>query len=455
MRVSVQVTDELRGRNVSVSGLDKGASLPSRLVFGGRACTIAATRAKGPQGTYRLYVSRSIGKAFGLNRNAIIHARVQGTTWYLGPILGLYVDRTASLDRPFGEQTRMFEELTTYGRSLGVHVVILTPGDLQAKCVNRYNTHAECWMVNENLIPDIVIRRSGSFTKSNAEQAKWELLQFQKSGRLHTLPRECSNKWTIHQILSNTTDLKDHLPRTTLCTSAGDLFDAVMARRDVYVKPPGGAQGVSIYHLKRMGKQVQASWERRIVPRQTERVSSVFKPETKLLYRNLSSQMDFQKFWKASRLKRAIVQDTVPLPKVNGAPYDFRWLVQASDSPTIIARVARVGQSGAVTTNIHTGGIAKSAEDLVERAVGCKRRDAMLETMDSIATGVVRTLKHKYGDFAELGIDLALTPAGEIYIFEINATPGRRMLRMVSPGARRLSLELLLEYAIRATGYSG
>lgn len=366
-------------------------------------------------------------------------------------VLGLYVDRVPSPVRPFGEQTRMFEEMSSMSQSFGVTVVVLTPGDVFQRQASVFDDETKVWKRCGNVVPDVVLRRSGAFRSGKRGQAEMELRQLQMQGKLHTLPRNSSNKWTLYQLLSNTEQLRDNLPRTTLCLSGRDLYQAVQARGDVYLKPPGGAQGVSIYHLKRSGSVVQASWERRVVPRLTERLTNTFQPQTRVMEQAIQSEQQLELFWRGLKLKRAIVQDTVSLPKKDGAPFDFRWLVHSSDQPKILARVARIGQPEAITTNIHTGGTAVAAQTVIDEVFGKAKRQRYVTEMDRIAKQVVEALAKRYGAFAEVGIDMALTPDGQVYIFEMNPTPGRRMLRALGPGVRRLSLESLLEYASRAT----
>ncbi|MFD1674628.1 YheC/YheD family protein [Alicyclobacillus fodiniaquatilis] len=456
MRVRVQISQSLHGRSVQLRGFSLGNKNVTELIFGNLVCAVNATANRALEREKPILVlSPSVANAFGLTADTDLHLVQHGSVWRLGPVLGLYVDRLPSKDRPFGEQTHMFEELTTYGQAMGVHVVILSPGDVAQRRVMHFDSARKTWRNHERIFPDIVIRRSGSFAKLNAQKAQRELQQLQEKGRLYTLPRASSNKWTLYQVLSVETSLRPFLPRTTLCTSGRDLYRMVMARKDVYLKPPGGAQGISIYHVQQNGNRTKVQWEKRKVSRNTERYTNVFQPQTELKKALLSTQDEFVGFWRRTGMRRCIVQDTVQLPRLNDSPFDFRWLVQASDNPEVIARVARIGQKNAITTNIHTGGQAKKAEDLIEQAVGKDKTTRYIQQMDDIAMTVVRTLAKRYGAFAEVGIDLAISTSGDIYIFEINPTPGRRMLRMLSPDTRRLSLDSMLEYAIRATGYGG
>lgn len=453
MRVSIAVSSVLSGREVELQGFGADTERPSRLTFGGKAVDISSARLKRGKTGPRLAVSSAVGNAFNLPKECELHVNVLADRWQIGPVLGLYVDKVDKPLRPFGEQTRMFEEMTTYGQALGVYVVVLTPGDVTRNTASRFDAPMGTWTECANLHPNLVLRRSGTFSPGHTAQAEADLKLLQQQGKLHTLPRTSSNKWTLYQVLTQSAEFQDRLPKTMLCRNGRELYQFVRDRQDVYLKPPGGAQGVSIYHLRRNGNVVVASWERRMVPRKTERESDVFLPETRVLERTLATEAACIDFWREIKLKRAIVQDTVKLPRKDGSPYDFRWLVHSSDHPTVLARVARIGKPQAITTNIHTGGVAVPAETMVARTVGKDQSESVISQMDDVAKDVVRAFAHKYGPFAELGVDLALTEAGGIYIFEVNPTPGRRMLRELGEGTRRLSLESLLEYAIRATGH--
>lgn len=449
MLVSLDVSSQLNGRMIQVEGIDVDVKLPSRLVLGNQACIVQAVRGRQSKETARIRLSKAVANAYGLPEHSSLHLKVQQNWWRLGPVLGFYADNVNSEDRPYGEQTRMFEELTAYGTDLGVYVIVLSPLE---PFKARYNQESNKWDTS-HMEPDVVIRRSGGFSNGAAKKAREDLSMYQRLGKLHTLPRSMSNKWNLYQVLETDKNIARHLPRTTLCTSGYQLYGEVLQRRDVYLKPTGGAQGVSIYHFQRMRQLTSVEWEKRILPRRTERLTNTFEPRTRTKRLVLRSPQEFQKFWKSTRMARAIVQDTVILPIHDNLRCDFRWLVHSSDEPIIIARVARLGARNSITTNIHTGGMARSAEAVLAGIIGAKKHEELLQRMDETAIQLVRTLAGKFGPFAELGIDMAVTNDGQIYIFEINPTPGRRMLRHLSTGIRRLSLDSLLEYAVKATTY--
>jgi hypothetical protein len=76
-----------------------------------------------------------------------------------------------------------------------------------------------------------------------------------------------------------------------------------------------------------------------------------------------------------------------------------------------------------------------------------------VKRLDAIAYAVYRRLQKSYGDFGEIGIDLAVRSDQSVILFEVNPTPGRRMLRSISKEAREMSLIRLLEYASFKAGF--
>ncbi|MCF8564835.1 YheC/YheD family protein [Alicyclobacillus tolerans] len=363
--------------------------------------------------------------------------------------LGLYANLEDSPTRPFGEQTLLFVDLVRLGQDKGVDVVVLTPGFRRSGEGWTYRVRDKSWQVARTRLPDVVLRRSGTFRMRFLPDVRNDLQWLRELGKLHSLPRICGNKWELYRVLRGEETLSGKLPVTTLADSAADVYREVLARKDVYVKPLNGAQGVQIYRLFINGNRMTATWQDRPFPVNLAQ-HAVF--QTEVRERAFGSFQDFQKFWSSTKLKRCLVQDTVSLLRTGDErPFDFRWLVQRCGDWRVMARVARIGNPKSVTTNIHTGGQAVEARAALEK-IGWKNPDATIAQIDEVALAVAKRLETRYGPYAEVGIDLALTTGGGITVFEANPTPGRRMLRSLSGDVREMSLQCLVEYAIKAVG---
>lgn len=368
------------------------------------------------------------------------------------PSLALYVEREQNHHRPFGEQTKMFCELTELGAAEGVQVVVLCPGYLLKRSGWKYNPGQKAWHQIDYPRPGVVLRRSGTFHQASLPQVTRDLLWFQRDGLLHSLPRLCGNKWHLYQVLKTVDSLRTYLPETALANTAADISEFLHKWRDIYVKPLNGAQGISIYRFYLDRQQVIAVWQRRLVPRQTERTSNQFRPDTVVESVRLRDDRALRQFCEKFLPRTFLLQKTVQLPTTkDGHPFDFRWLVQFHPQAEVVARVARVGQAGAVTTNIHTGGKGVDASEVLSALRGT-RGTVCTQSLDQAALQIAQTLYDKYGPYAEVGIDLALGPNDDVSFFEVNPTPGRRMLRSIRGNVRELSLAYLIEYAKNASG---
>ncbi|WP_304459115.1 YheC/YheD family protein [Alicyclobacillus sendaiensis] len=342
--------------------------------------------------------------------------------------LAVYVDGPYSGPRKFGEQTRLFEDLSLLGRDTGVDVQVLTPGDLSTGRAHVFTGTA--WETAPRAPMDVVLRRSGVFHRHPALAAR-ELVALRRHGLLHTLPRQSGHKWKMYAWLRGDARLRPHLPRTWLCARIEDLMALLASQDDLYVKPLNGTQGQGIYRVRRRAGKIE------LLPAAGGGLITVATPS------------ELQRAWPADAWVPAVAQTTIPLARVGNRPFDLRWLVCDGDCPQIIARVARLAKPSAVTTNIHTGSEPRAAETALVEAFGAQTAGDLVNQLDDIAMAVAELARDKFGPYAELGLDLAVSDDGRAYFIELNPTPGRRMLRRLDPKVHRLSLQALLEYAIQ------
>jgi hypothetical protein len=343
-------------------------------------------------------------------------------------------------------------------------VVVYVPGSLSSGKGYRFDERKNTFVVSHVPIPDVMYRRSGGFGKAERAATK-ELGKLQALGIVLTLPRVYCNKWYLYQLLKKDDGLRAYLPQTFVVRSAEEVYQKLMNRRDVYVKPLCGSKGASIYHIELASLHGRISWHegekvvhtlsRRSEGTRTSQFTTASRcRKTGVREFRFDSESAFCRFWRGTGLKRCIVQDAVPLPRTaRGEPMDFRWLVQSTKrGPLIVARVARLGLPDGVTTNIHTGGRAMDAEEAL-RLVKFEQPEEIVKRLDAIADAVYRRLQKSYGDFGEIGIDFAVRSDQSIVLFEVNPTPGRRMLRSISKEVRDMSLTRLLEYARFKAGF--
>jgi len=342
--------------------------------------------------------------------------------------LAIYVDGPYPGPRKFGEQTRLFEDLALLGRDRGVDVQVLTPGDLSAGRAHVFTGAA--WGMAPRAGMGVVLRRSGVFHRQPAVAVR-ELVALRRRGLLHTLPRQSGHKWKLYTWLRRDQRVRLHLPRTWLCARVEDLIALLANQDDLYVKPLNGTQGQGIHRVRRRAGRIEL-WP-----------ASGGGPIL------VATPSELACAWPAGSWLPSVAQTTIPLARMGNRPFDLRWLVCDGDQPQIIARVARVAKPQAVTTNIHTGSEPRAAEIALADAFGTQTAGDLVDQLDEIAKAVAELARERFGPYAELGLDLAVSEDGRAYFIELNPTPGRKMLRRLDPKVHRLSLQALLEYAIQ------
>lgn len=467
MMMRFMVDPALKGQEIRDTSQPAKRIQLNSLQFANRSARVIAVtgRPNGPAGVESVSdgegypvvgVSSQLKQSLGLPRSGLLRVKQVANRWSIGPCLGIFVTAEPSIERRFGEQTGLLEDISRLAYRRGLDVVVITPGFSGTGRGWRFEPGDGIWRYEPAPLPDVVLRRSGRFHETEAKVST-DLKWFEKSGRLHSLPRMCSNKWTFYQSVRSDMKIRPHLPLTREVTSGAELLQAVSEFQDIYVKPVNGAQGAFIHRLTRLARNVvSVTSEQRLVPRRQDRVSRQFRPQTRIVRTSLKNLKDLNRFWDSLQrsFRRWIAQQSVDLLRTaDGRPVDFRWLVQYGSRPEVIGRVARRGGSpGGVTTNLHTGGAAGDAL-LVLRKLSIANPEQVIADIDTLAIDVVERLRTEHGPFAEVGVDIGVDRQQTLFVFEVNPTPGRRMLRSLGGNVRELSLVKLVEYAIRTTGF--
>ncbi|MHB1628267.1 MAG: YheC/YheD family protein [Bacilli bacterium] len=363
----------------------------------------------------------------------------------LGPALAVYA--TPGAKRLFGSQTGLFADMAVLAREANVDFFVLTPGRLRAGSQKtrafRFYPSRRAWILEDCPWPDFVWRRTvlrpaGAQAAMSRDE---ELLQ--ATAVFGTLPRPKSEKWFLHSVLSRAPGVRPFLPAAHPVWSAQDVLHAVRTLDDIYVKPVRGTQGQKITRIVALhpGYQLFGAATR-------NHGGEVLKDDEALLRRFAARISDHA--W--------IAQRTVELMRTAaGAPIDLRFLVQARPGGQVdcTGSVARVGASDAITTNLHTGAQAFSfaavEQHLHRWQIPLFRHGARTGRAAALAAFAAVAADHP--PLAELGVDVALDRVGRAYILEVNASPGRRMFRLIDPEARRMSLQRVIEYAVFSTGF--
>ncbi|SDX47804.1 YheC/D like ATP-grasp [Marininema mesophilum] len=208
-----------------------------------------------------------------------------------------------------------------------------------------------------------------------------------KRNRL-TAPHVPATQWLD---LNNLTNMLHHFP-------------------NVYVKPNDCAKGRGIIRVDRLG-------DKQFRVRTWEGVTSLHRSTSSVLAQIRRVQIK----------RRYIVQQGIPSLTKDGNFFDIRvHLVRIGGRWKMAGAVGKVATKSRIVTNRHSGGNPVSVGEILERGLGYKpvERHNMLEKMENICTGAVRTISRAYPKWREFGVDLGIDSKGDIWIYEVNITPG-------------------------------
>lgn len=250
------------------------------------------------------------------------------------------------------------------------------------------------------------------------------------------------NKWQVHRWLSSDGEVRQYLPETRLLGGVRDMERIVSRHGHAYVKPLGGSQGKGIVRVAGLKEGGYAVHYRT--------------GASNVLHYHANFAEAASEVLAAKERRGYLVQQGLTLAKYRGSTFDVRVTMhkQGSGEWEVVGPAAKVAVTGAVTTHVHNGGRVYPLKKVLREVFPQHEADIFLRLVvasKKIAVALERACKLRLG---ELGLDLGITPRGEVYLFEVNARPGRMVF---APGwARkdgRHSLRCLTAFAHYAAGF--
>ncbi|MFC4766390.1 YheC/YheD family protein [Effusibacillus consociatus] len=366
----------------------------------------------------------------------------------LGPFVAVYCQHTGSSEKPFSSITALLEDMTKLSRGLCIPFYVISIGgfhqDTKTVTCWNYEEKFNRWREAEFPWPDFCIKKIMTVPRMLRLIARRDI-QLMRMSKCRMLYRPLGSKLKVYHILSQHASIVPHLPETSKISSLDDVLMFLKTYPLLYIKPSRGTQGRSVYRVSRLPEpgMVQIQFRRGDQKRKA------------------TIQLTENRTWFSKKFlsdREFLVQQGIHLTKDRqGRSADFRWLMQKDGLGqwNITARVARLGQKGSITTNVSTGADVLAVDEFLERAgFSPKQIPSVIDQMDALAVQIVRILEDHVGPLGELGIDFGLDRTGHPWLIEVNPNPGRKMLKILDPEVRALSLRRPLEYARYTAGFS-
>ncbi|TVX87172.1 YheC/YheD family protein [Paenibacillus agilis] len=224
-------------------------------------------------------------------------------------------------------------------------------------------------------------------------------------------------KMTIHEILRKDPYLYPFLPETEIASE--ETIHTLMKRhQSLIIKPNNSSVGKGIMKMERTSRGWQAIYP--TTPRlgkqrwQQQRTTGEVIPQVIL-----------------NRIRKAkstyLVQQTLPLSKYAGRPFDLRVSVQKCSDRNwkITGVVGKVAPTTTFVTNVAQGGAVVPFEQLVGASLPNFTAEVLLNRVSNFSLHIAHVLANILPNVADFGLDIGISPDGCPLFIECNGRDQR------------------------------
>ncbi|KUG04952.1 hypothetical protein ASZ90_017631 [hydrocarbon metagenome] len=435
--INLPVPSELRESLQLTSGEINNIAVGKRVV---RARIVEGSPNQNPTDNQTVYITDDLAAVLGLPARTGLNITKTNKALRLGPLVGVLAGRYSKERGSFGAQNTFFRSLLTSLRNLNGAGFVFCPQDINGdrKSIHGYYISGksdERWKRMYFPLPDVCYNRYFNDTGSVGSYHTIALLA--RHG-VKTFNNSIGSKWAVHRLLIQQSDIAPHLPETRLLESSQVLTSMLKRYKEVYLKPPSGCKGNGIIRVTRKkGAYLVKTADR----------------DKGFLCR--SSQEILKKTRASMDCSMPLVQQSIRFTK-NSRHIDFRVLVQKNrlNKWRVTGIAARVGASGRITTNLHTGGKAQEpAAILQDRGFDPRQISSICTQLEEMALRVAEIIASKARALGELGLDFLIDTNGKVWFLEANPKPGRRAFSDISQDIRKVAVSRPMEYACHLAGF--
>lgn len=396
----------------------------------------------------RFKLSSDLAQALHLNGQELrIRYDHENEIIHIGPLVGILVDYLPNHEEytPKSVQAEMIY-LSTLGRRLPAQFFIFTPGginwkDHTVKGFTWRNGGLERgrWSGAVYPIPDVIYDRiTTRVAQARSKAARRRLMSLPY---VHYFNPSFLNKWRVHQLLAQNSELIAYLPETHNLNQE-NLSDMAAKYKTLYLKPCNGSQGYRIIKVIVNGQNYNYTIYSH--GRHSGQAGSI----TGLLQATRST-----------RGKRPyIVQQGIDLDTYWGSPFDMRIILQKDGEGqwVISKKFVRIAPSGSSIANLSRGGTAETSARVLAKVLNGNRsliREKNEELRRLCQTAAETLETNSESCYGELGLDIGIDKKGKLWIIEVNSKPRKTTVTALSQAIVRNTFKRPLLYAIYLSGF--
>ncbi|MFJ7752414.1 YheC/YheD family protein [Peribacillus muralis] len=330
----------------------------------------------------------------------------------IGPFFAALTNQVLLQDGTFGEMEKFYQEMASYCNQQGIPFYLLKLQSLQEGIAEGLFAGQNGWQSLTLPTPDVLYNRIHS-RKLEASQS-FEVFKMELAARsIPMFNGRFLSKYDVHELLNLEYELLPSLPDTILFGENETFLRFIEKHTIIYFKPASGSQGKNICKLT----QVSGKWKIE---------SSGNKQE--LHFADTEEQL-FDILKRFSRKQAFILQQGISLLETDQRKVDFRILLHQNDQFQwrVSSMVARIGEQGAIVSNLAQGGVMKNGSDFLKEAFDYPDAGRLYQKLIRLAKNTARAMvEHHDESFGELGIDVALDIDTHPWIIEVNSKPSKK-----------------------------
>lgn len=337
---------------------------------------------------------------------------------HLGPLVGL-------LTVPFGTKSSvgssaLYRGLRRHGSRVGAMVYAFTSHDVDwsRRLVRASVERNGVTSVITLPLPDVIYNRVPNRGLERTPHYRNFLRQLSQVKHVYMFNPRFFNKWQVHRWLSTTPEVEEYLPETKPLRSSRDIEGLLSRYNHAYIKPVGGSLGQGIVRVYRSKGAYVVAY----------RVG-----HSNVEHRHQTFAAAAADIFSARHRRNYVVQQGLSLARFRGRTFDVRVTMHRNGLGEwdAVGPAAKVAITGAITTHVHNGGRVYPLKRVLKVVFPGQEEQLYAKVVRAgreIAKALEKSTQMRLG---ELGLDLGITPEGNVYMFEANAKPGRMIFAPV------------------------
>ncbi|MBH8606518.1 YheC/YheD family protein [Thermoactinomyces sp. CICC 10521] len=415
--------------------------------------TVITRVARGKMSGQQIIFSPALAKQLTLPYPGQTRALFYNRTLKIGPVIGILTTGfTGNAAQPFGGRSQLFLSFIRAGAKEKPFIYVFTPDmvDWQNRTVSGWyciqnKSGGMRWIRLLSPFPDVVYERVPNRKAESLSHVQSCLSRLRETNQSKIFNQGFFNKWFIHQCLSTHPESSQYIPETYLSPSIQTIKKMLEKHQMIYLKPSGGSLGLGIFRITYHPREGYFCR----FHQGTKNVLHRFNSLEKLIRHYFGSN-------ESERFKRYLVQQGIRLIKHNDRPVDFRVHMHKDGSGEwkVVAIGSKAAGFGCVTTHVRTGGSIIPTDELLKKVFHENASYIEMSIKES-AILIAKVLEDQInGPLGELGMDIGVDRSGRVWLFEINAKPGRHIF--LHPSLReagRQSAKYITDYCLKLANF--